>query len=34
MITHLVYEKNLRPGLYDALMNNWKGYEDLHRYYV
>ncbi|NLN06974.1 MAG: hypothetical protein GX167_05075, partial [Firmicutes bacterium] len=34
MIKHLVYDKKICTAreLYDALMNNWKGYEDLHRY--
>lgn len=34
IIRHCVFEKKICTAreLYDALMNNWEGYEDLHRY--
>ena len=36
IIKHLVYDKKLCTAreLYDALTNNWEGYEELHRYIV
>jgi len=34
MIKHLVFDKKICTAreLYDALINNWEGYEDLHNY--